>query len=135
MGQLAQILGALLILAAFALAQLGVLDQRSNRYLVANLVGASVLALDAWLESQLGFLVLEAAWAIVSAWVTTSRLRPSASCRSTWVNGSSREPQREEVRRTPFATARTSPCERVSRVMMRSASPSLWVRSTTASSR
>ena len=67
MGQLAQILGALLILAAFALAQLGVLDQRSNRYLVANLIGASVLALDAWLESQLGFLVLEAAWAIVSA--------------------------------------------------------------------
>ena len=61
MGQLAQILGALLILAAFALAQLGVLDQRSNRYLVANLVGASVLALDAWLEAQLGFLVLEAA--------------------------------------------------------------------------
>jgi recombinational DNA repair protein (RecF pathway) len=39
------------------------------------------------------------------------------------------------VRRTPLATARTSPCERVSRVMMRSASPSLWVRSTTASSR
>ena len=39
------------------------------------------------------------------------------------------------VRRTPLATARTTPWWRVSRVMMRSASPSLWVRSTTASSR
>ena len=72
---------------------------------------------------------------MVSAWVMTSRLRPSASCRSTWVNGSSREPKREVVRRTPFATARTRPCWRVRSVMMRSASPSLWVRSTIASSR
>src|SRR4051794_290019 len=63
-----------------------------------------------------------------------SRLRPTASCRSTWVNGSSREPKREEVRRTPLATARTMPCWRVSRVMMRSASASLCVRSTMASS-
>ena len=61
--------------------------------------------------------------------------RPTASCRSTWVNGSSRDPHRDVVLRTPFATARTRPCWRVSRVMMRSASPSLWVRSTTASSR
>ena len=82
MGQLAQILGALLILAAFALAQLGVLDQRSNRYLVANLVGASVLALDAWLESQLGFLVLEAAWAIVSAWALVNGQAGAAAQRS-----------------------------------------------------
>ena len=82
MGQLAQILGALLILAAFALAQLGVLDQRSNRYLVANLIGASVLALDAWLESQLGFLVLEAAWAIVSAWALVKGQAGGAAQRS-----------------------------------------------------
>lgn len=82
MGQLAEILGALLILAAFALTQLGVLDQRSNRYLVANLVGASVLALDAWLESQLGFLVLEAAWAIVSAWALVKEQAGVAAQRS-----------------------------------------------------
>jgi len=41
----------------------------------------------------------------------------------------------DEVRRTPRATARILPCVRLSRVMMRSASPSLWVRNTTASSR
>ena len=39
------------------------------------------------------------------------------------------------VRRTPRATARTRPLCRVSKVMMRSASPSFCVRSTTASSR
>jgi hypothetical protein len=48
MGQLVQLAGALLILTAFVLAQAGVLDQRSYRYLVANLAGAGVLALDAW---------------------------------------------------------------------------------------
>src|SRR3954470_21940826 len=63
-----------------------------------------------------------------------SRLRPTASCRSTGANGSRCEPKREVVRRTPLATARTMPCWRVSSVMMRSASASLCVRSTMASS-
>ena len=42
---------------------------------------------------------------------------------------------RDVVFRTPLATARTRPCWRVSNVMIRSASPSLWVRRTIASSR
>ena len=66
------------------------------------------------------------------AWVTMSRLRgPCSSCTSTWSNGSSRAPNRDRVRRTPFATARTRPCRRVSRVTIRSASPSFCTRSTT----
>src|SRR6476619_284494 len=52
-----------------------------------------------------------------------------------WANGSSREPNLLRVRRTPLATARTNPCSRVSRVTIRSASPSLCWRSTTARSR
>src|SRR3954451_19964569 len=64
-----------------------------------------------------------------------SRLRPVESCRSTWLNGSSRAPNLLLVRRTPLATARTLPCRRVSTVMIRSASPSFWVRRTTPSSR
>src|SRR3954447_3182928 len=64
-----------------------------------------------------------------------SRLRPVYSCRSTWLNGSSRAPNLLLVRRTPLATARTLPCRRVSTVMIRSASPSFWVRRTTPSSR
>src|SRR5215218_9090993 len=64
-----------------------------------------------------------------------SRLRPVHSCRSTWLNGSSRAPNLLFVRRTPLATARTLPCRRVSTVTIRSASPSFWVRRTMPSSR
>lgn len=61
-----QIGGSLLILAAFALAQLGVLEQKSRRYLVLNAVGSVVLTVDAFHGEQWGFLLLEAVWAIVS---------------------------------------------------------------------
>jgi hypothetical protein len=53
---------------AFAAAQLGHLDQSSRLYLVLNLVGSVILAVLAWYEEQLGFLLLEGVWALVSAW-------------------------------------------------------------------
>jgi hypothetical protein len=67
MGQLIQIIGSLLVLAGFALAQWGFLDQKSIRYLVLNTIGSAVLAVNAVFGSQWGFLLLEGVWAIVSA--------------------------------------------------------------------
>ena len=67
MGYLVQLLGAFVLLTAFALAQRGMLDNRSPTYLALNLVGSTVLAVDALRGRQWGFLVLEAVWAVVSA--------------------------------------------------------------------
>ncbi len=78
MDQIVQVLGSLLILAAFAAAQRGALSQDSRTYLVLNLAGSAVLAVLAAHERQLGFLLLEASWALVSGW---SLARQAASGR------------------------------------------------------
>jgi hypothetical protein len=67
MSTVAQLIGSLLILAGFALAQWGVLDQKSVSYLTANTAGSAILGVDALIEHQWGFVLLETVWAIVSA--------------------------------------------------------------------
>jgi hypothetical protein len=64
--QVVQVVGALLILVAYAAAQFGAMDQHSRTYLVLNLVGSAILAGLAWHERLWGFLLLETVWAIVS---------------------------------------------------------------------
>ena len=64
--QAVQVVGAVLILAAFAGAQTGRLDRRSPWNLLPNLLGSAALAADALRGRQWGFLLLEGAWAVVS---------------------------------------------------------------------
>jgi hypothetical protein len=65
--QAVQLIGAFLILIAYALAQAGVMAPRGRSFLVLNLAGALVLAGSAYDGRQWGFFVLEVAWALVSA--------------------------------------------------------------------
>jgi hypothetical protein len=80
MGTAVQIAGALLILA-FVLVQAGVLTARSLPYVLLNLVGGAVLALDAYLEEQWGFVLLQTAWTLVAA-LALARL--AAAARRRW---------------------------------------------------
>ena len=66
MGQLVQVIGSLLVLFAFTAAQRGWLDQRSRTYLVVNVTGSAILAVEAAIGRQWGFLLLEGVWALVS---------------------------------------------------------------------
>lgn len=68
MDQVIQIVGALLILAAFAAVQFDRMKPDSRLYLVLNLVGSLILAGLAVHEQLWGFLLLEGVWALVSAW-------------------------------------------------------------------
>ena len=71
-----QIAGALLILAAFTAAQAGRVDPHSRAYLALNLAGSVVLAHDALRGEEWGFVLLEAVWALVSAWGLLRALLP-----------------------------------------------------------
>jgi hypothetical protein len=73
--QVVQLAGALLILLGYLLAQADVWSPASYHYLLPNVLGSSVLAVDAVYEAQWGFVLLEGAWALVSAWSLVERLR------------------------------------------------------------
>ena len=66
MGRIIQLFGSLLILIPFTLTQTGRLTTASPRYLTLNLLGSTILAIDAAHGRQWGFLLLEAVWALVS---------------------------------------------------------------------
>lgn len=67
MEQVIEVVGALFVLSAFVLAQMGRLTTTSLVYLLLNLVGSGILAVVAAVDGDTGFLLLEAVWAAVSA--------------------------------------------------------------------
>jgi hypothetical protein len=74
--QILQLVGAILVLVGFTLAQLRILDPQSLAYLIVNAVGAGILAVLAFQGRQWGFLLLEGVWTIVSVAGLLHRLRP-----------------------------------------------------------
>ena len=66
MDQAVQLIGAVLILTAFVLAQQRRMATDSVVYLILNAVGAALLAVVAVLDGDLGFTLLEGVWTVVS---------------------------------------------------------------------
>ena len=61
-----QILGSLCVLVPFVLVQLGRMSSSSRLYVWLNLIGSTVLAVEATIGRDWGFLLLEGVWALVS---------------------------------------------------------------------
>lgn len=76
--QLASLLGAGLILGAYAALQRRRWSSSSRLYLWCNLLGAALLTIVAAVDRRVGFVVLEAAWAAISlhALVRGARVDP-----------------------------------------------------------
>lgn len=76
--QLIEIAGAVMILAAYALAQFRGLDRHGYPYLLLNLVGGAILAVLAGVHLQWGFLLLQVVWTLVALWGLLELLRRGA---------------------------------------------------------
>jgi hypothetical protein len=82
MDQVIQIIGAVMILVAYAAAQTGRWSTDAPIYLWLNLFGSAILAVLAAMSQNWGFLLLEGVWAIVTAHSLLKRRRATAPART-----------------------------------------------------
>ena len=73
--QSASFLGAMLILIAYAGHQMGWRNPRRTAYNILNAVGSAILGYIAFHPFQLGFVILEVMWTVISIYAL---LRPQA---------------------------------------------------------
>jgi hypothetical protein len=71
--QLAGFLGALLILIGYVGHQMGWMNPRSIAYNVLNALGSAILCYIAFRPFQIGFVILESVWTLISIYAL---LRP-----------------------------------------------------------
>ena len=63
--------GALLILIAYAGHQMKWIDSRGATYNILNVIGSGILAYIAFRPFQVGFVVMEVAWLVLSLYALT----------------------------------------------------------------
>jgi NADH:ubiquinone oxidoreductase subunit 6 (subunit J) len=73
--QIVQLVGAIFILYAFALQQLGRLAAETRTYQILNLIGGMFLCAAAVAARQYGFILLEGCWSIASTYGVLRVLR------------------------------------------------------------
>lgn len=66
MDQIISIIGALLILVAYGLLQAKKIQKDSHLYLSLNLLGGLGLFYAAYVARQVGFMILEGSWTLIS---------------------------------------------------------------------
>jgi hypothetical protein len=73
--QLVSIVGAVLILSAFAAHQSRRLEAETKTYQMLNLIGGFCLCVTAIAGRQYGFILLEGSWTVISAWGVWRRVK------------------------------------------------------------
>ena len=73
--QVISVVGAMAILGAYVANLLGWLGPANLSYSVANFLGSAILTFIAVVDQQLGFILLEGVWALVSLWGMIQVLR------------------------------------------------------------
>ena len=77
--EVVQIVGALMLLLCYLLAQAKRMSPEGYPYLLLNLVGSLVMTITALIAYQWGFVFMEGVWALFSAWGLMQRLRAGAA--------------------------------------------------------